>query len=154
MKIWRIRQWMIASILLSLLANEASGLLPAGVRSVGGRYLQESGTGAPLGKLNVAPEVMERQCVTMVSPTYPQTSGNPRRPSSVVVRVVIWRSGGVYPMRVVSGDTSLETEATNVVRFWRYKPFVRDGEPIDVTTDIRVDFDPQRPGGMVTHPYH
>ena len=107
-----------------------------------------------LGKLNVAPEVMEGHCITKVSPIYPQTDGISRRRATVVVRVVIWKSGSVSPVRVVSGDTSLEAEATNAVRLWRYKPFVRDGEPIDVTTDIHVDFDPQKPGGIVTHPHH
>jgi periplasmic protein TonB len=123
------------------------------IHSIGVHYLQESGAGAPLGKLNVPEQLMEGHCITMVSPAYPQGDGASRRPSTVVVRVVIWKSGSVYPMRVVSGDTSLEAQAMDVVRLWHYKPFLRDGEPMDVTTDIRVDFDPQKPGGVVTHPH-
>jgi hypothetical protein len=42
----------------------------------------------------------------------------------------------------------------NTVRLWRFKPFARDGEPLDVTTDVRVEFDPAKPGGVVTHPNH
>ena len=84
----------------------------------------------------------------MVSPAYPLTNGDRSKRSTVLVRVVIWKSGSVYPMRVVSGDTSLEIQAMDVLRLWRYKPFVRDGEPIDVTTDVRVDFDPQKPGAL------
>ena len=42
----------------------------------------------------------------------------------------------------------------DAVRLWHYKPFLRDGQPMDVSTDIRVDFDPQQPGGVVTHPHH
>ena len=117
-------------------------------------YLQESGTGAPLGKLIVRPEVMAGLCVTMVSPLYPQTTGEVPKVSTVVVRVVIWKSGNVSPMRVISGQTSLEAEAMNAVRLWHYKPFSRDGEPVDVTTDVRVNFDPGKPGGIVTHPNH
>ena len=49
---------------------------------------------------------------------------------------------------------ALETEAMNVVRLWRYKPYSREGEAVDVTTDIQVDFDPAKPGGVVTHPNH
>ena len=126
----------------------------AAIHSAGAHYLQESGAGAPLGKLNVPEQTMEGHCITMVSPTYPQGDGVPRRPSTVVVRVVIWKSGSVYPMRAVSGDTSLETQAMDAVRLWHYKPFLRDGQPMDVSTDIRVDFDPQKPGGVVTHPHH
>ena len=111
----------------------------------------QSGTGATLGKLNVPEETMAGHCLTMVSPQYPQ-SGTPPKPSTVLVRVVISKFGTVSPVRVVSGEPSLETEAMNAVRLWRYKPFIRDDEPIDVTTDVRVDFDPAKPGGLVTHP--
>jgi protein TonB len=111
----------------------------------------QSGTGASLGKLNVPAETMAGRCLTMVSPQYPQTA-DPLKPSTVVVRVVISKSGTVSPVRVVSGQSSLEAEAMNTVRLWRYKPFMRDDAPIDVNTDIRVDFDPAKRGGIVTHP--
>jgi protein TonB len=90
----------------------------------------------------------------MVSPNYPQTAGNPPSATPVVVRVVIWKSGSVSPLRVISGPPLLEGEAMNAVRLWRYKPYTRDGEALDVTTDIRVDFDPAKPGGTVTHPHN
>jgi TonB family protein len=117
-------------------------------------YLQESGAGAPVGKLIVAPEVMEGHCITKVSPIYPQVDGALRQRATVVVRAVIWKSGSVSPVRVVSGDSTLEAQATNAVRLWRYKPFVRDGQVMDVTTDISVVFDPQTQGGMISHPKH
>jgi TonB family protein len=113
----------------------------------------QSGTGASLGKFNVPAETMAGHCLTMVSPQYPKTE-EPLKASTVVLRVVISKSGTVSPVRVVSGEPSLETEAMNAVRLWRYKPFMRDDEPIDVSTDIRVDFDPAKRGGLVTHPNH
>jgi TonB family protein len=144
------RGLVIASTAFYVLAGQASAMPPAGVRA----YLQESGAGAAVGKLSVAPEVMEGHCITKVSPIYPQTDGTPRQRATVVVRVVIWKSGSVTPVRVVSGDSALGAQATNAVRLWRYKPFVRDGETMDVTTDISVDFDPQTQGGMISHPKH
>jgi len=144
------RGLVIASTALCVLASQANAMPPTGVRA----YLQESGAGAPVGKLIVAPEVMEGHCITKVSPIYPQTDGTPRQRATIVVRVVIWKSGSVTPVRIVSGDSSLEAQATNAVRLWRYKPFVRDGEAMDVTTDISVDFDPQTQGGMISHPKH
>jgi TonB family protein len=145
------RRALLASIVLALLPHPASALRPAAIGSVSVLYMQETGAGAPLGKLNVPPEKMAARCITMVSPNFPRTSDDVPKASTVIVRVVIWKSGNVTPMRVVSGDPALEMEAMNIVRLWRYKPFVRDGEPLDVTTDIQVYFDPAKPGGTVTH---
>ena len=152
----RIPSLLLASVvlLLPLLPHSASAMGPSDVRSAGALYLQESSAGAPLGKLNVSPRVMAGHCITMVSPSFPQTEDGVPKASTVLVRVVIWKSGNVTPMRVVSGDPALETEAMNSVRLWRYKPYSRDGEAVDVTTDLQVDFDPAKPGGVVTHPNH
>jgi TonB family protein len=147
-----IYRFLLASIVFSLPANQASAMRPAPMRSAGTLYLQESGTGAPLGKLSVAPKVMAGHCITMVSPVYPQTTGETPTASTVVVRVVIWKSGQVSPMRVMSGNPSLQVEAMNAVRLWRYKPFIQVGKPVDVTTDVQVGFDPEKPGGIVSHP--
>lgn len=149
-----IRGAVLASIVIPLMPHSAGALRPAAARPASGLYMQESGAGAPLGKLNVPSKVMGGHCITMVSPSFPQTADDAPKASTVLVRVVIWKSGNVTPMRVVSGDPALETEAMNAVRLWRYKPYFRDGEAVDVTTDIQVDFDPAKPGGVVTHPNH
>lgn len=148
--IHRPRGTLRALVVLCVLPHPARALQPAAVIA-SGLYVQESGVGAPLGKLNVPSKMMAGNCITMVSPNYPQGGDSPKR-SRVIVRVVIWKSGSVTPMRVISGDPSLEIEAMNTVRLWHYKPFVRDKEPLDVATDLTVDFDPTKPGGLVTHP--
>lgn len=148
------RSLVLASAACSLLSYSASAMRASASRLPGEPYLQESGTGAPLGKLNVSPGVMSHHCITMVSPTYPPASADPPTAAIVIVRVVIWKSGNVTPLRAISGPQGLQDEAMNTVRLWRYKPYERDGEPMDVTTDIQVEFDPAKPGGVVTHPGH
>jgi len=146
-----IRNLLLASLVFPFLPGSASPVRPLAIRSAGDHYLQES-SAAPLGKLNVPARMMASRCTTMVSPAYPQTTEDPRMPSTVIVRVVIWKSGSVSPLQVISGRSALQSAATNAVSRWKYKPFDRDGEPLDVTTDISVDFDPAKPGGVVTHP--
>jgi len=146
---------LLGSIVFSLLSNPVRAMLqPPAVRSANAFYLQDRAAGTSLGKLNVPADKMAGRCITMVSPNYPQTAGDPAAVTSVVVRVVIWKSGSVSPLRVISGPPLLEGEAMNAVRLWRYKPYTRDGEALDVTTDLRVDFDPAKPGGTVTHPHN
>jgi TonB family protein len=144
---------LLATILFSALPGPADAMRPAAIGVANSLRLQESGTAAPLGKLNVPAKEMAGRCITMVSPNYPpQTGDDSPRGSTVVVRAVIWKSGSVTPMRTVSGPPSLEAEAMDAVRMWRYKPYIRDGDPLDVTTDIYVTFEPGKPGGIVTHP--
>ena len=149
-----VRSLLLASVVFSHLPDPASAMGLAAIASGRALHLQESAAVAPLGKLNVPPKAMAGNCITMVSPTYPQITDDSPKASSVIVRAVIWKSGNVSPMQAISGPSSLQDEAMNTVRLWRYKPFVRDGETLDVTTDIRVDFDPATPGGVVTHPNH
>jgi TonB family protein len=149
------RRLLLAGIVLSLPFNPARGAQTLAPSYDTAYYLQNSVAGTPLGKLNVAPGNMAARCITMVSPNYPQTTGDSPARASVVVRVVVWKSGTVSPLRVTSGPTFLEAEAMNVVRLWRYKPFPGEGgEPVDVTTEVTVNFDRGKPGGTVSHPHN
>lgn len=147
-----IRRLLPASIVFFCLAGPATAMRFAAIRTAGAHYMQESGAGASLGKLNVPSEKMAALCITMVSPSYPKLPGDTQKTSTVILRAVIWKSGTVSPIRMVSGQPALQAAAMNAVRLWRYKPFTQDGAPIDVTTDIQVDFVAGKPGGMVSHP--
>jgi TonB family protein len=149
-----IRSLLLASVVFRLVPDSASAVRPSAIRSPGDPYLQEGAAGAPLGKLNVPLSIMAGHCITMVSPEYPPAAADPPTAAIVIVRVVIWKSGNVTPLRAISGPQGLQDEAMTTVRLWRYKPYARDGEPLDVTTDIQVEFNPAKPGGLVTHPNH
>jgi TonB family protein len=144
----------LAGILLSLHFNPALGMRVAALYSVTNLSLQDSEGVAPTDRLTVPEDVMASRCITMVSPNHPRASTGPVTPSTVVVRVVVTQSGKVSPVRVVSGEPGLQAEAMNAVRLWRYRPFVRDGAPVDVTTEVRVVFRADRLGGVVSHPNH
>ncbi len=90
-----IPRLLFACIVLFVPRSPAMAVPPAGTPSA--LFLQESGAGAPLGKLNVSAEVMAGHCLTMVSPTYPRLTDDSPKATSVIVRVVIWKSGIVSP---------------------------------------------------------
>jgi len=103
------------------------------------------------GKLFLPEETIMGYCTTMVSPLYP--AGATQNEGTVVLRVSISRSGVVTPLRIVSGPRVLEFVAMNAARLWKFNPYIRDEEPIDVVTELHIPFVPGRPGGIVTHPH-
>jgi hypothetical protein len=81
-------------------------------------------------------------------------AGGLKEPIEVVLRVLIKRTGVPSPLYLISGQQAFENEAMNAVRLRHYRPYMRDGDPIDVVTDVRINFIPGLPAGMVTHPKH
>lgn len=138
-------------MLASFLATALIGTVPAFPRAI----LQDdaSGGAAPAGKETVPESTMASYCIKQVSPNFPpqaQTKGA----QLVVLQVTVRSNGTVHPIRIVSGNASLEPEAMDAVRLWRYRPYMQDGQPIDVMTNVRVDFVPGKLGGLVSHPGH
>jgi periplasmic protein TonB len=113
---------------------------------------QQSNTGASGSSLFVPGSVMTRYCTTMVSPYYPPGLHGESSPAVVTLRATIRKSGTVSPISIVSGPHELESAAMDAVRLWRYRPYMKDQEPLDVTTEIQVEFYPGRLGGVITHP--
>lgn len=103
------------------------------------------------GRLFVPQAVMARYCMTMVSPNYPP-GFSAQKSVVVVLRVTIRKTGNVVPISTVSGPHELESAAMDAVRLWRYKPYMKNEETVEVVTEIPVEFSPGRPGGMITHP--
>ncbi|HEY7697060.1 MAG TPA: energy transducer TonB, partial [Vicinamibacteria bacterium] len=59
----------------------------------------------------------------------------------VVLKVIIRKDGSIGPVRVdQSLDDELDSAATEAVRKWRFDPATVNGEPINVLTNIEVDF--------------
>ena len=53
---------------------------------------------------------------------------------------MIGRDGSVRQVKVIDGDRTLAKAATDAVKQWRYKPYLVNGQPADVETQITVNF--------------
>jgi TonB family protein len=58
----------------------------------------------------------------------------------VVVALRVQTDGHVTNLRVVSGDPLLQQAAIDAIRKWTYKPFVVDGQPVEVDTTASTTF--------------
>jgi TonB family protein len=58
----------------------------------------------------------------------------------VRMQALINKSGYVSRLHVLEGPTELRHPALEAVTAWRYRPYLVDGQPVDVSTTISVDF--------------
>jgi TonB family protein len=48
--------------------------------------------------------------------------------------------GAVRTVRIVSGNRALAAAAAKAVRQWRYRPYLKDGQPVATETNIVISF--------------
>ena len=88
--------------------------------------------------LTVPPERMQTMILKKVNPVYPTEAKKARIQGSVQLHAVIGKTGQVENLKVESGPNQLQQSAMDAVRQWVYKPFLLNGEPVEVETTITV----------------
>lgn len=74
------------------------------------------------------------------NPIYPAIARSAHVSGTVVIQATISKSGTIENPRVVSGPTMLRQSALDAVKTWRYKPYLLDGQPMEVETTVNVVF--------------
>jgi len=95
---------------------------------------------ATLGTLKISQGVSQGLLIKRVQPRYPQNALAMRVQGSVQLQATINKEGNISNLKVISGDAVLARAATEAVRQWRYKPYYLNGEPVDIETQITVNF--------------
>jgi periplasmic protein TonB len=78
--------------------------------------------------------------VHRVNPDYPNSWKREGLQGTVHLHITIAKDGSVHDVKVVDGDSLLAKSAEKAVKQWRYKPALRDGQPVDVQATIAVAF--------------
>jgi len=84
--------------------------------------------------------IMEGNLIRRVQPTYPALARQARIQGSVVLSAVISRDGMIEHLQALNGQPMLEQAAIDAVRQWKYRPYLLNGEPVEVETQITVNF--------------
>lgn len=84
--------------------------------------------------------MMEGNLIQRIQPPYPSLARQARIQGAVVLRAVISRTGTIENLQVVSGHPMLAPAAVNAVRQWRYRPYMLNGDPVEVETQVTVNF--------------
>lgn len=74
------------------------------------------------------------------TPPYPPLARTTRTQGTVKIQALIGRDGIVRNLQLVSGPPLLVAAAMEAVRQWRYQPTLLNGEPVEVITEIDVNF--------------
>ena len=84
--------------------------------------------------------VMAGQILTKVPPVYPPDAKDAKVSGSVVLHAIIGQDGTVQNLTVISGPEMLRASAIDAVRQWTYKPYILNGNPVEVDTTITINY--------------
>jgi len=121
------------------IAGDAPGGIPPGGKGgVASSTPSEADQHAP--RVRVLQGVMAGLLVTKVPPEYPPAARDQHIQGVVVMAVIIDKEGNVSNIQLVSGHPKLAPAAIDAVKQWKYKPYLQNGEPIEVETQVTVNF--------------
>ena len=95
---------------------------------------------APQQTLRISQGVSQGLILKRVQPTYPPQAMQMRLEGVVELQANISKTGSITGIRQLSGQAVLGRAAIDAVKQWKYKPYYLNGEPVEVQTQITVNF--------------
>ena len=126
-----------ASIALGAVTCASALALHVGVN---GLAADHDDAAKPAGPVHVSQQVMAAQRLNGPMPDYPAEAKKARIQGTVLLDAVIGKDGTVEKLTVVSGPPALQSSSLDAVRQWTYKPFLLNGDPVEVKTTITVNY--------------
>ncbi|MGB9234499.1 MAG: energy transducer TonB [Terriglobales bacterium] len=91
-------------------------------------------------RVRVSQGVSNGLLIKKVQPTYPALARQARIQGQVVLHAEISKEGTIQNLQLISGHAMLAPAAIEAVKQWRYKPYLLNGEPVAVETEVIVNF--------------
>ena len=92
-------------------------------------------------RVRVSQGVTQGMVIHRVQPMYPQMAKIARVQGPVVLAAIIGKDGTIQNLHVLSTASPLLNQAAlDAVKQWRYRPYILNGEPVEVDTQITVNF--------------
>jgi TonB family protein len=90
--------------------------------------------------VRVPSKIADQYLIQRVEPEYPEPAREQHIQGPVVLEALVAKDGTVEKVSTISGDSQLAAAATDAVRQWRFKPFLRNGSSEEFQTQITVSF--------------
>lgn len=91
-------------------------------------------------RVRVSQGVQAGLLIRKVQPAYPPLARQARIQGSVLLQAEISKDGSIENLRLISGHPMLAPAAIEAVKQWKYRPYILNGEPVEVETQITVNF--------------
>jgi protein TonB len=91
-------------------------------------------------RVRVSQGVSTGLLIKRVQPNYPPLARQARIQGQVVLQAEISKEGTIQNLQLISGHPMLAPAAIEAVKQWRYKPYLLNGEPVAVDTQVVVNF--------------
>ena len=95
---------------------------------------------APKAPVRISSAVEAGLLIRKTVPVYPPLGRAMRVDGTVVLAASISKAGTIENLRVVSGPPMLQQAALDAVKTWLYRPYLLDGQPVEVETTVSVIF--------------
>lgn len=96
--------------------------------------------GGPPQRITVGEKVQQAMLTHHVAPAYPPLAKQARIAGAVRFKILIDADGSITKIELISGHPLLVQAALDAVRQWRYKPTLLNGTPVQVLTQVDVNF--------------
>lgn len=91
-------------------------------------------------QVRIAGGVAAGQIISKVNPIYPIEAKASGVEGSVLLHAIIGKDGTIQQLAVISGPPLLVPSAMDAVKQWVYRPYLLNGEPVEVETTITVNY--------------
>ena len=132
----RLRRW--AALTASVLLGIAAASTAISVRFDVAAAATDKQHAANPSRVTVPSGTMVHQLLSKVTPKYPPEAKKARIQGKVELDAIVGKTGDVENLKVISGPSELQQSALDAVRQWKYKPFLVNGNPVEVETTINV----------------
>jgi protein TonB len=94
----------------------------------------------PTAPIHVGGDVEAAKLISAPKPVYPTIARATRTQGTVKIQATIARDGSIRNLQLISGPPLLVAVALEAVGRWHYQPTLLNGEPVEVITEIAVNF--------------
>ena len=100
-------------------------------------------SGAKASRVRVSRNVAQGLLVKKVDPQYPEDARKAGVQGPVLLSIVVSKEGNVEAnINVISGDPKIVPAALDAVKNWKFKPYLLNGQPMEMETTVSIKFDP------------